>query len=143
MTPAFNDEQMAALRKRLALDESVRTKPYRDTEGKLSIGVGRNLDDVGLRADEINLMLTNDIAAAIADLDRVLPWWRGLSDARRLVLANMAFNLGISRLLGFKNMLEAAKQERFSDAADEMLDSKWAGQVGDRAKRLAAMMRAG
>ena len=143
MNDAFSDEQSAILRKELSRDEDRRAKPYIDTVGKTTIGVGRNLDDVGLRADEIDLMLTNDIAAAVADLDRSLPWWRGLSDARRRVMANMAFNLGIGRLLGFKNMLAATSAGRYGEAAAEMLNSKWAKQVGDRAIRLATMMKAG
>jgi lysozyme len=124
-------------------DEGLRLKPYRCTAGKLTIGVGRNLDDVGIFEAEADYLLGNDIASVAADLDRALPWWRELSDARQRALANMAFNLGLSRLLGFKNMLVALHGGEFDRAADAALSSAWASQVGDRSKRIAAMFREG
>jgi lysozyme len=127
----------------LARDEARRRKPYRDSVGKLSIGVGRNLDDVGLREDEIDLMLSNDIRAALADLDRALPWWRGMTEARQRGLANMCFNMGLPKLLGFRNMLAAMEVSDWPRAASEALDSKWARQVGDRAERIAAAFKSG
>lgn len=125
----------------LIRDEGRKLKPYRDTVGKLTIGVGRNLDDVGINSDEANYLLNNDIARTCAALDAALPWWRNLSDTRQQVIANMAFNMGIATLLQFKNTLAAVQAGRYEDAAEEMLASKWAGQVGGRAKRLANMMR--
>jgi lysozyme len=127
----------------LELDEGNKSKPYKCTAGKTTIGIGRNLDDVGLSPDEISYLFQNDIKRVIADLDKNLGWWRGLSDARKRVLANMAFNLGIAGLLGFRNTLKAVAEGRYSDAADGMLASKWATQVGARAQRLAKMMREG
>ncbi len=124
-------------------DEGVRRRPYRDTVGKLTIGVGRNLDDLGLSDDEIDHLLINDISRSVADLDRALPWWRTLSPARRRVMVNMAFNLGITKLLGFTNTLRAIRRGDYAAAARGMLASKWAGQVGARARRLAEMMRNG
>lgn len=131
------------LREQLILDEGLRLKPYRDSVGKLTIGVGRNLSDVGISMHEAMLLLDNDVDAVEDDLDQRLPWWRGLSEARQLVLANMCFNLGIGRLMGFKNTLAAIKVSDYAAAADGMLASKWAGQVGKRAHRLAKMMREG
>jgi lysozyme len=127
----------------LELDEGNKSKPYKCTAGKTTIGIGRNLDDVGLSPDEISYLFQNDIKRVIADLDKNLGWWRGLSDTRKRVLANMAFNLGIAGLLGFKNTLKAIAEGRYNDAADGMLASKWATQVGARAQRLAKMMREG
>lgn len=127
----------------LKRDEGLRLKPYRCSAGKLTIGYGRNLEDVGITQAEAEAMLMADIKAARRELDRVLPWWRNLSAVRQDALVNMAFNLGITRLLGFKNALAAMQAYDFDRAADEMLDSRWAAQVGDRAKRLAHMMRAG
>ena len=129
------------LRADLIRDEGLRLKPYRDTVGKLTIGIGRNLDDVGISEHEAIAMLNSDIERTWADLDRIAPWWQGLDDVRKRVLLNMAFNLGIGGLAKFKNTLAAVKEGRYADAADEMLASKWANQVGDRATRLAAMMR--
>lgn len=136
----MNSEQLA---KELIIDEGVKLKPYRCTAGKLTIGVGRNLDDRGISMSEATQMLTNDIAALTQDLNRALPWWTTLSENRQRVLANMAFNLGISRLLGFKNALTLMKIAKYEDAAKEMLDSNWARQVGPRAIRLAKIMRDG
>lgn len=131
------------LKRQLEIDEARRKKAYRDSVGKLSIGVGRNLDDNGLRDDEIDLMLDNDITAVERQLDKALPWWRNMTDARQEVLANMCFNMGIGSLLGFKNTLAYMEAGRYDAAADGMKNSKWAGQVGDRAKRLIEMMRNG
>lgn len=127
----------------LSRDEDVRTKPYKDSVGKLTIGVGRNLDDKGLSKAEINILLNNDINDSEADLDRTFPWWRQLNDNRQRVLLNMCFNLGIKRLAGFKSMLRDVQNGLFDRAAVEMLDSLWARQVGGRAVRLAKMMKNG
>ena len=70
-----------------------------------------------------------------------LPWWRTLIYERQRVLANMAFNLGIDGLLGFRHTLLAMEQGRYDEAVIGMMGSKWAGQVGDRAVRLAKMMK--
>ena len=138
----------ARLIEQLRLHEGERRKPYRDTVGKLTVGIGRNLDDKGLRRDEIEYLLTNDIADARADLDRYLPWWRGLDPVRQRVLIDMAFNMGMGApnrggLLSFVNTLSNIRQGRYAEAADMMLASKWAQQVGRRAVRLATMMRTG
>jgi|AraplaDrversion2_2_1032049.scaffolds.fasta_scaffold00773_63 lysozyme len=136
----MNREKLAA---QLTIDEGRRALVYIDTVGKLTGGVGRNLTDRPFFDDEIALMLKNDIDLAEKDLDRFIPWWRQLSEARQNVLANMCFNLGIKRLLLFVNMLDHARAGRYTEAAAEMLDSKWAKQVGDRARRLAELMRKG
>jgi lysozyme len=127
----------------LKIDEGVRTKPYRDTVGKLSLGVGRNLDDKGLSMLEIDFLLENDLTDAERDARSLVVTFDKLSDARKAVLLNMALNLGRSRLAGFKRFLEAIHAEAWEQAAAEMLDSKWAAQTGDRAKRLAQQMREG
>jgi len=131
------------LREQLIRHEGRRKKPYVDTVGKVSIGVGRNLTDRGLSPAEIDYLFENDIDSCIADLDNNLPWWRELSDARQHVLLDMCFNMGIKRLLKFVNTLADVQAGRYNDAADNMLKSKWAGQVGQRAKTLARMMRDG
>lgn len=83
------------------------------------------------------------ICAVHAQLDQRFPWWRAMSLQRQRVMVNMTYNLGIYRLLGFKHFLEAAEAGDYKRAADQMLDSLWARQVGRRAKRLAAMMELG
>jgi GH24 family phage-related lysozyme (muramidase) len=132
----------ALLKIHLVRDEADRRRPYKDSEGILSIGIGRNLEAKPLSDAVVRLMLDEDIDEAVAFLDRNLPWWSRLDEPRQGVLANMAFNMN-ARLLGFKRMLAAAEAGRYSDAASEMLNSKWAGQVGERAVRLAETMRDG
>lgn len=131
------------LRARIIKHEGLRLKPYRDTVGKLTLGVGRNLDDVGITRGEALHMLDNDIARCMADLDAQLSWWRSLDEARHGVLIEMCFNLGIRGLLGFKNTLRAVQEGRYEDAAHGMMHSKWATQVKGRAVTLARIMRTG
>lgn len=135
--------KLDSLKSELIRDEDLKLKPYRDTEGKLTIGVGRNLDDVGLSNEEAHYLLENDIGRALSDLDRNMPWWRDLSENRQRALANMAFNLGWPRFANFKKMIAALGDDDYERAATEALDSKWAGQVGPRADRIAAMIREG
>lgn len=132
-----------ALRKQLIEHEGLRLRPYRDTVGKLTIGVGRNLDDVGITEAEALALLDNDIKRAAADLDRALPFWRELSEVRQRALLDMAFNLGITRLLGFRKMIDALQRGEYCRAAAEAMDSKWARQVGRRARNIATMIREG
>lgn len=130
------------LKAELTRDEARRARIYVDSVGKVSGGIGRNLTDKGFRENEIDLMYVNDIAETEAWLDRNLPWWRSLDPVRQRVMMNMAFNMQ-GKLLGFRNFLAAAQRGDWPKAATEMLDSLWARQVGDRAKRLAAMMATG
>ena len=126
----------------LPIDEGKKSKPYKDSVGILTVGVGRNLEK-GLSEDEIALLLKNDIAEADKAARIVFPAFDGLSEPRKAVLVNMAFNLGQARLAGFVNTLGAIADGRWDDAADGMLASKWATQVGARAGRLAKIMREG
>lgn len=125
----------------LERDEGVRLRPYRCTAGKLTIGIGRNIEDVGITKAEAYMLLGGDIDRVCADLDRSLPWWRQLSEGRQRALANLCFNLGISRLMGFQKMLAALKAGDYAEAAHELLDSRYAQQVGARAQRVAALIR--
>jgi lysozyme len=132
-----------ALIAELIRDEGVRLKPYVDTVGKTTIGVGRNLTDVGITRDEAEALLEHDIIRTVAGLNGALPWWTDLDPVRQRVLINMGFNLGIRGLLTFQNTLRAVREGRWQDAHDGMLASKWARQVGARAQRLAEMMLTG
>lgn len=127
----------------IILHEGKRSKPYKDTVGKWTIGVGRNLDDVGLSDDEIQYLLINDLKRVEVGLDSALPWWRELDEIRQRVLIDMCFNLGLRGLLGFKNTLENIRTSNWSAASRGMLQSKWAKQVGMRANRLSDMMLTG
>lgn len=135
---------MPSIEDQLTLHEALRLKPYRCTAGKLTIGVGRNLDDVGISAAEARQLLANDIANVRAQLDKALPWWVELDAVRQKVLIDLCFNMGISSLLGFKNTLAAVRAGDWQKASLGMLASKWANDVGPtRSQRLAGMMRTG
>lgn len=133
----------ARLSKQLETDEGRRRRLYKDTVGKLTIGVGRNIEDRGLRDDEIDLMLSNDIDEAIGIARALIPTFDKLDDVRQEVVTNMALNLGMTRLGGFKQFIGALVRFDFQRATTEMMDSKWYEQVGDRGKRLAYAMREG
>ena len=127
----------------LIYHEGLKLKPYMDARNKLTIGVGRNLDDLGISKDEAMLLLHNDIDRIRRELDKSLPWWRKLSETRQKVLISMAYNLGVGGLLEFNRMLSALQDGDYATAAQEMLSSLWANQVGTRAIELADMMENG
>ena len=130
------------LSKHVEWAEGRRSFPYEDTVGKVTIGVGRNLDDVGLSTDEIDLLLSNDINRTIDDV-ATLEYWDLLDDARKVVVADMVFNLGLTRFKGFIKTNQALSDGDYERAADEMVDSKWYRQTGRRAIRNVEIMRNG
>ncbi len=132
-----------SLRDDLLRDEGLRLKPYRCTAGKLTIGVGRNLDDVGITKDEALYLLDGDIARVRTEVKKAFAWFDGLNEVRQNVILNMAFNLGLYRLSQFHQTLRAIEKGDYATAADQMLKSLWAKQVGQRAVRLARQMREG
>lgn len=132
-----------AMVRQLRLHEGERLKPYRDSVGKLTIGIGRNLEDRGITADESAYLLANDIRAMERDLVAALPWVAQLDGVRQRVLLDMTFNLGIGGVLQFRNTLATIQAGDYQKAASMMLDSKWARQVGQRAERLSRMMATG
>lgn len=131
------------LQTQLERDEGFRQFPYEDTVGKLTIGIGRNLDDKGISRSEALDLLHSDIAEVRAGLSQQLPWMEQLDDARKGVLLNMAFNMGVVGLLGFQRMLMAVQDQDWQTAAAEMESSRWWGQVGPRAERLQQQMLTG
>ena len=139
----MSPEARTHLRRDVMWAEGFRAKPYRDTVGKLTIGYGRNLDDVGITTFEAGMLLDHDLAAAESECVSAFAWYPTLADARQRVLVEMAFNLGLPRLLGFGKMLAAAKTGDYETAAKEMLASRWKEQVGARAIRMADQMRRG
>ena len=135
------------LTRQLRGDEGVKKHAYQDHLGYWTIGVGRLVDarknGSGLRSHEIDYLLANDIDERLEELTRRLPWFQNLDDARRGVLLNMSFQMGVDGLLGFKNTLEMVRQGKYSQAADAMLQSLWAKQTPARAKRMSDQMRDG
>lgn len=134
---------MTRLQEMLIRHEDLRLKPYRDTVGKLTIGVGRNLDDVGITREEALTLLNNDIAKVRREVKRSFPWFAHLNPVRQNVVLNMVFNLGLPRFRQFKKAIAAIKAKQWNEAVRQMLDSRWAEQVGRRARELAAMMKSG
>ena len=132
-----------ALVRQIELHEGLRLKPYRCTAGKLTIGVGRNLEDRGITLSEARMLLANDLADVRNGLLNALPWVAKLDDVRQRVLIDMAFNLGLQGLLEFKRTLAAVQAGQYQQAATMMLQSRWAKQVGQRAERLSRMMVTG
>lgn len=124
--------------------EGLRLKPYKCTAGKLTIGYGRNLDDVGISQAEADMLFERDFAKAEAEVRRLCKEFNidceSLIEQRFYVLTDMMFNLGYGRLSKFKKMLTALSKGDYRAAAREMLDSAWANQVGNRAIKLSAMM---
>lgn len=133
----------AKLREQLKRHEGLRLKPYKDTVGKLTIGVGRNLDDVGISYQEADALLESDISRVEDAVVRAIPEYAILPDVRQRVLLDMAFNLGVDGLLKFKRFLGLIRIANWEAAAEEMLASKWATQVGTRARVLSQMMKYG
>lgn len=135
---------MNELKRQLLRHEGLRLKPYRCTAGKLTIGIGRNLEDKGISQAEAYQMLENDIIQCEQQIMEYIPEiYQGLNEARQIVLVNMCFNLGIKGLLGFQNTLAFIKAGDWERAANNMLVSKWAKQVGRRAVELSEIMRKG
>ncbi|WP_036591240.1 glycoside hydrolase family protein [Oceanospirillum maris] len=126
----------------LKAHEGLRLKPYRCTEGKLTIGVGRNLEDRGITEDEALYLLANDVDDVLKRLQEVSVF-NQLDTARQAVLANMAFQLGFSGLSKFRRMWAALETEHYDQAAMEMMNSRWAVQTPNRAYQLSVMMREG
>lgn len=126
----------------LIRQEALKLRLYKDSEGKWSIGVGRNIEDRGIRESEAYVMLDNDIEEATAQAES-MAFFSTLDPVRQDVLIDMIFNLGLPRLRGFKKMLAALQVHDWETAAKEMLDSKWAMQVGNRALELVQMLRTG
>ncbi len=129
-------------KKMLIFDEGKKTRPYKCTAGKTTIGIGRNLDDVGISDATIDLMFKEDLERAASICENIfgLEQWNRWSDARRLGWTNFAFQLGRSRMLGFRNTLKAAIAEDWADTERRLRESLWAKQTPNRAERVIAMI---
>lgn len=125
----------------LRLHEGLRLKPYLCTSGKLTIGYGRNIEDNGISKEEAEMLLDNDVISTDDTLRKTYEWYNNLSVVRRVVILDMAFNLGIYGLGRFKKMISAIERKDYETASMEMLDSLWAKQVGRRALTLSSMMK--
>lgn len=139
MTP----ESRQKLKQLLVNHESYRQFPYSDTTGNLTVGIGRNLSDRGVSPTEASYLLDDDIAYFYSKLSYFLRFFNQLSENRQIALVDMCFNVGVQGFLNFRKMIIALEAGDYERAADEMLNSKWATQVGQRALTLANIVRTG
>lgn len=148
MAPIKEEKSMdrELLKQELHRDEALVKHAYKDSEGYLTIGIGRLIDKRlggGITEEEAYYLLENDITSKEAELVNRFPAYKELDSVRQRAVLNMAFNLGIPRLMKFKKMLGHLQQGNYHRAAEEALDSKWATQVGDRALRIAKLISDG
>jgi len=119
---------------------------YKDSEGYLTIGVGRLIDERKggkISHDEAMYLLDNDIKTVIGQCDRAFDWYDELNEARKIVILSMVFNLGFNGFKKFKKTIQYIDNENYEEASKEMLDSAWSIQVGKRANELSDIMRNG
>jgi len=134
------------LREMLKRHEGVKSHAYTCSAGKITVGVGRNIDQdggLGLSDDEIDYLLDNDIIRCIKELNSVFTWFNQLDSVRSDAVIDICFNIGLPRLVLFRNALAAMKEGDYETAADEFYDSRWAKQVGNRAIEICEMIRSG
>lgn len=155
------DKTMLELRTmvgRIEFHEGLRLKPYRCTLGKLTIGIGRCIDTNPFTTEELiaigdwkhgitkamaYMLCQNDINRCIKELKKEIPFFANLDKERQYALIDLCFNMGIDGLKKFKKMLEALGTGNYCRASDELLNSKYANQVGKRAQRIALLIREG
>ena len=135
-------EQLIEMLKR---HEGVKSHVYKCSAGYESIGVGRNISKtgLGLSEDEVQYLLESDIARVIKELSSEYPWFSSLDDVRKDAMIDISFNLGATRLRGFKRALAAMDVADYKMAATEFLDSKWSRDVKGRSYELASMIETG
>ena len=133
---ALLTEALADLRR----DEGFSDQPYRCSSGRLTIGYGTEIESIS--RDEAEWLLAHRAAGIWAEVEAAKPFVATLPAPARRALINMAYNLGAPRLLDFTRMWAALARGDWEAAASEALDSRWARQVGDRADRIAALLRA-
>ena len=119
---------------------------YKCPEGYWTVGIGRNIDPengIGLSDEEVDFLLEHDIARVIKELATEYSWFNGLDDVRKDAMIDISFNLGATRLRGFRRALTAMEAGNYTEASTEFLDSRWAKQVGGRALELTDMIASG
>jgi lysozyme len=134
---------MSNLLDQLKRHEGMELKPYKCTSDKLTIGIGRNLEDVGISEKEAEMLLQNDVQQVTAQLKEKFPWVLQLDEVRFAALINFTFNVGIGTASKFVNAMALLKAGNYDTAADEFLDSRWAKQVGQRAIEVTEQIRTG
>jgi len=132
---------MDRLRNTITRHEGARLEMYQDSLGIWTIGVGHNIQEKGISDRVMNLMLEEDLEEAISELLRNVSFFTKMPEQVQEALVNLSFNMGIPRLMQFKKTLAYLREGDFTSAADELLDSRYATQVGERAIEIADMIR--
>ena len=144
--PESSNSFLSQATNQIKSDEGLILHAYKDSLGFLTIGYGRLIDKRkggGITEQEAEYLLNHDIAYKLGQLHAKLPWIDKLNDARKGVLLNMAFQLGVAGLMGFKSTLAKIEAGDYEGASTSMLKSKWATQTPNRAQRMAEQMRTG
>lgn len=128
------------LRQRLIRHEGIKLRPYPDTQGRLTIGVGRCLTSNGISYEEAYHLLDNDIENVQESVVQAFPWAVNLDPIRLSVIQEMVFQLGVAGVQAFPKMIQALKNRQYAIAASEMLNSVWHGQTPSRCEELANIM---
>lgn len=138
----MNDSLKQYCYKGIPLHEGTKLKPYKDSVGKTTIGIGRNLTDRGISKKECYYLFDNDLNLVFSQLND-LDWFKELDEVRQYVLMDMCFNMGITKLLQFNKFINALSNKKYTIAANQMLNSVWANQVKGRATQLSKIMEFG
>lgn len=127
----------------LIVDEGKRLKPYKDTHGNVSIGIGRNLSGVGISEKECQDMFVDDCISAISALDTYINWWRSSPPNVQRVLINLCFNMGWQKFSAFHQFLQLVQAGDYEAAANDLQSTTWWSQVGGRGPRMVNRLLAG
>ena len=159
-----NNPDLMSLKFCIERNEARRHRAFFDSDHNPTIGISFNLrrDDarqkikalgvdydrvcnqqIELTDDQIDTLLILDLVTAIADASTLFPNFNDLNTARQIILADMTFNLGKTRLSGFHKMIAAVTAEDWDDAANQMIDSAWYRQAKSRGERNVEVMRTG
>lgn len=151
----LSPEETIIVQHLLVEDEGMELLPYFDccgqffrkckckSQGKLTIGVGRNIEDIGISENEALGLELNDIKRVSTTIERSFEWFRNLNTPRKVVVISMVFNLGLEGFKAFQKMIKCIESGDFASAAKEITNSKWYNQVGNRAIRLASILKTG
>jgi lysozyme len=139
----MTEHDRAQLVEQLVRHESLKLRVYRCPAGKLTIGVGRNLEDRGITQAEAFYLLKNDLDLCFHQLTASFPWFVELDPMRQRVWMDLCFNVGIAKLYGFRKAIAAMASGLYAVAASELEDSRWYTQVGRRGPWLVEALRTG
>ena len=140
---ANDHDKFLRIKNRLKIEEGFKRFPYTDTKGKLTIGYGMNLTDVGIYPNEADFILANRMILTEDELVEKYPEYKNLDEVRQSVLLDMAFNIGVAGLLNFTHMLTCLADKNWTMASEAMRNSLWYKEVGHRGEFLAQMIETG